>query len=399
MFAVCSYFRGPSRKTCGAGFLLAGCGCILGAVGWSGSLLAIPASLVPVFLFGCVNHRTHSLELMISYYAGATWQMVPGAEIFFGRHVTPIEILVLWLGFAGFLGVPWALFWSRNPKIRIWTVPFVILLLAVPPLGVIGCASPLTVAGIAFPGFGWLGLALTLLICGLLASRPVLGMIVALICALPANLSWTPPKAPMDWTTVSTQFGGVGLDATDPVREFVIAKRIQQTALSSPTGVIVFPEAVVPNWNAATEAFWQKTIQALQHNGKTIVVGATVPFANGRQHFNSVIIRGAGAPADFHQRIPIPIAMWIPFTDRGFPLRLDGPGIADVAGRKTAILICYEQILIWPVLTSFTDRPVLLLAIANEYWARGTSIPKIQRACATSWSRLFHVPFVWAENT
>jgi ABC-type proline/glycine betaine transport system permease subunit len=83
--------------------------------------------------------------------------MIPGAKIFFGRHVTPIEILVLWLGFAGVLGVPWALFWSRNPKIRIWTVPFVILLLAVPPLGVIGCASPLTVAGIAFPGFGWLG--------------------------------------------------------------------------------------------------------------------------------------------------------------------------------------------------------------------------------------------------
>jgi apolipoprotein N-acyltransferase len=222
---------------------------------------------------------------------------------------------------------------------------------------------------------------------------------VALVCALSANLSWTAPKAPVDWTTVSTQFGGVGLDATDPVREFAIAKRIQQIALTSSTGVIVFPEAVVPNWNAATEAFWRKTIQTLQHNGKTLVVGATVPLANGRQHFNSVIIRGAGASADFHQRIPIPIAMWTPFTDRGFPLHLDGPGIADIAGRKTAILICYEQILIWPVLTSFTHRPVLLLAIANEYWARGTKIPEIQRACVTSWSRLFHVPFVWAENT
>ena len=399
MFAVCSYFRAASRKMCGSGVLLAGCGGVLGAVAWSGSVFTIPVSLVTVVLFGRVNQRTHSLGLMISYYAGAMWQMIPGAKIFFGHHVNPIEIVLLWLGFTGFLGVPWALFWSRNPRIRSWTVPSIILLLAVPPLGVIGCASPLTVAGIAFPGFGWLGLALTLLVCGLLASRPVLGLIVALACALPANLMWTVPKAPLDWTIVSTQFGGVGLDAADPVREFAIAKRIQQTALSSPAGVIVFPETVVPNWNAATEAFWSKTIQTLEHNGKTIVVGATVPFSSRQQYFNSVIIRGAGAPADFYQRIPIPVAMWMPFTDHGFPLRLDGSGIADVAGRKTAILICYEQILIWPVLTSFTHRPVLLVAIANEYWARGTSIPKIQRACVTSWSRLFHVPFVWAENT
>src|SRR6266567_6453283 len=74
-------------------------------------------------------------------------------------------------------------------------------------------------------------------------------------------------------------------------------------------------------------------------------------------------------------------------------------GTLQIAGRKAAVLICYEQLLIWPVLTSFREHPDLLVGIANDYWARSTSVPDIQWACVTSWARLFHVPILWAENT
>jgi len=48
----------------------------------------------------------------------------------------------------------------------------------------------------------------------------------------------------------------------------------------------------------------------------------------------------------FIQRIPVPIAMWKPHKPNdGVPLRLLGPGAKMIAGKRTAILICYEQLL------------------------------------------------------
>ncbi len=274
-----------------------------------------------------------------------------------------------------------------------------ICLVAVPPLGLIGVASPLTAAGILFPGMAWFGLLLTLLICGLLASYPVAGIALTIICSVPAQLVYHEPQPPSDWQAVTTHFGGVGLDTRSPLAEYTAAQWIQQTVLRSPAHVIVFPESVVSNWNEATDIFWASIFELLKRKGKTILVGANISDALSPHYFNSLVIRGTTQQSDFLQRIPIPIAMWTPGSDRGVPLRLDGAGTLRVAGQKGAILICYEQLLIWPVITSFKERPSLVIGIANDYWARTTTVPDIQRACLSSWTRLFHVPMLWAENT
>jgi apolipoprotein N-acyltransferase len=274
-----------------------------------------------------------------------------------------------------------------------------ISLVAVPPLGLIGVASPLTAAGILFPGMAWFGLLLTLLICGLLASYPVAGIALTIICSVAAQLVYHEPQPPSDWQAVTTHFGGVGLDAPSPLAEYTAAQWIQQTALSSPAHVIVFPETVVSNWNEATDIFWGSTFELLKREGKTILVGANVFDASSPHYFNSLVIRGATQQRDFLQRIPIPIAMWTPGSNRGVPLLVDGPSTVEMEGRRAAVLICYEQLLVWPVITSFKQHPSLLVGVANDYWARHTTVPEIQRACLTSWARLFHIPMLWAENT
>jgi hypothetical protein len=306
LFDCCKRVR---STLCSSAYLLAASGVMLGAVSWGGTTWAIPLSLVALLLLGQTKKRTYSFVLMVSYYAGATWQILPGAAVFFGHHVDPFDIGLMWLSCSLLLGTPWALLWSPSAGVRLWRVPITLAVLAIPPLGVIGGASPLVAAGVILPGLGWAGLALTLLFCGLAASYPFRALVTTLVLALPANLINKPPELPADWHSVNTNFGGVGLDGRDPFREFAAVQFIEQTALTSRARVIVFPETVVPDWNQATEAYWARTIEILHQEGKTILVGANVFAVNGSSYFNSIIIRGVDSQ-EFHQRIPIPIAMW-----------------------------------------------------------------------------------------
>ena len=379
--------------------LLLGSGSAIGALAWSGHLAAVPISLLIFLVLGFQQTRTRALALMVSYYAGATWQLIPAAAAFFGHHASAVHGILLWVGTSLLLGLAWFPLWSQKRDTRLYTIPMAICLVAVPPFGLIGVASPLTAAGILFPGMAWFGLLLTLLICGLLASYPIWSLVATIIFSLPAQLLYRAPEPPSDWQAVSTRFGGVGLDTPNPVAEYAVAQSIQQTALSSPARVIIFPETVVSNWNKATDAFWGRTLDRLTREGKTILVGANVSDEDTPHYFNAIVIRGLHRQRDFLQRIPIPIAMWAPYSERGVPLRLDGAGTLDIAGRRAAVLICYEHLLVWPVITSFAQHPTILVGIANDYWARETTIAAIQYVSLTGWARLFHVPMLLAENT
>jgi apolipoprotein N-acyltransferase len=74
------------------------------------------------------------------------------------------------------------------------------------------------------------------------------------------------------------------------------------------------------------------------------------------------------------------------------------PGIFTLNGRKGAALVCYEQVLIWPVLVSMAHKPDVIIAPANAWWSHNTSIPCIQHAVLAAWSRLFHIPVITAFN-
>jgi apolipoprotein N-acyltransferase len=69
-----------------------------------------------------------------------------------------------------------------------------------------------------------------------------------------------------------------------------------------------------------------------------------------------------------------------------------------VAGYRAAPLICYEQLIIWPVLQSMALNADIIVAIANGWWTGGSNITAIQRASVTAWAKLFDVPLVIAFN-
>jgi apolipoprotein N-acyltransferase len=241
------------------------------------------------------------------------------------------------------------------------------------------------------------------------------------------------PVPPPGWKAINTEFGAVAHSTLAPGTEYQIAETIQREALGADASVIVFPETVVPYWTDATDQFWRTGLDALRAKRKTILVGALVPRSDhsnaqrfdfsaeiamlksgeiplrlappqnqhvpdsGGSYFNAVIARGADTSI-FRQRIPVPIAMWKPLSSHGAPINILGPGILPVRGERAAVLICYEELLVWPVVSSMAQRPTVIIAIANDYWATGTTIPRFQRSAVRGWSRLFAVPYLSAVN-
>ncbi len=376
-----------------------------GAIAWSGYLAVIPLSLVAPMLVHHAKSRAHAHASMFCYYATASWPLIPGARAFFGHHGTPLIGLFLCLAVAALLALPWGLLFTRRRGNAALSVPLCILLTAIPPLGIIGWASPLLSAGALFPGSKWFGLALIVVFLGFFRLKPGLSAVCLALCALAFQFRYTPPQLPAGWEAVNTNYGGAGQGDPDFATEYNTHQSMQTTIVESHAAVLLFPEHLVPHWNESTEAFWDNVLTSLRAEHRTVLIGAGInlpatprdPFVRNR-YLNVLLARGEENSALYQERIPIPIAMWKPLSDDGVPLNLLGRGAVHIQDENAAVLICYEQILVWPFLSSALEHPTILLTTSNDYWAKNTRIPAIQQSSAKSWARLFCLPLLSARN-
>jgi predicted amidohydrolase len=382
--------------------------------------------------------RLNAYGSAICYYAGATWPVVPAVRNFFGPSASVFDGIIAWLAAAALLATPWLLVWTKNTGQVLWRVPLALFATVVPPLGLIGWASPLTAAGFVFPGTAWFGLLAVALLCAGMCIRPSVThtAIVAVVLGALAHLKYPgDPPPPASWEAVDTSFGAIAHGPADPIREYTAARWIQDKARCSHAHVIIFPEMVVPRWTTATDLFWQPTLARLSASGKTILIGAGLPGsfrhpnsstaaldsydfgaaiaalrgaqvciqANGENssvsdfYRNVIVIRGNQA-GTFVQRVPVPFGMWHPFSGGGVPLNFFGPGVIRIENQRAAILICYEQLLTWPVLVSMVEHPTVIVAVANDYWVERTLIPRYKATAARGWGRLFGIPVISAVN-
>jgi hypothetical protein len=352
--------------------------------------------------------RASSYVCAVAYYLAALRDLPLVSRNFFGPTSGLAEGIPLWIIAAGLLSLPWICAWSASPIPSLWRCPIALLLSVVPPLGIIGLASPTAAAGLLFPGTGFAGFALILLLPATVLNSEVAGIAIASLILL-FNFSAGPqPPPPPNWEAVSTTFGPVGHGHVDLVREYQVAKQMEAAAICSRARVVIFPEAVAPSW-----------IGNMVPIGKTILVGAVEPI-DKRPNFkaelaalknsvsanvpekspkyqNKVLVRGAQI-AEFTQRVPIPVGMWKPFTGTGVPLNLAGHGTLDIDGRSAAIIICYEQLIAWPTLVSSFEHPSIIVAISNDVWVSGTAIPQVERSTMRTWARLFNLPLLFASN-
>jgi hypothetical protein len=219
--------------------------------------------------------------------------------------------------------------------------------------------------------------------------------VVVLACAL-CHLFSSPVAPPSQWSAVQTSLAPGRFEGRS---ELIASDLVQRIVTDSREKVTVLPETVIRRWTVATEAFWEPTLEELHRQQRVAVVGAGLAFPDSATYENAALVIGGDRTRVFLQRIPVPVGMWQPFsTSPSVPLRLDRPGTIEIAGQRVAFLICYEQLLVLPVLLSAIERPTLIVGMANQYWVRETSIPAAQSASLIAWSRLFALPLLIAEN-
>src|SRR5229473_734547 len=212
------------------------------AIAWNGHLAAIPFSLVAPLLVYHAKSRKHAYASMFSYYAAASWPLIPGSRAFFGVQGTPLIGLLLCLAGGALLALPWGLLFTRGRGRAAFCVPLCILFTAMPPLGIIGWASPLLSAGVLFPGSKWFGLALITVFLIAFRFKPAQSVVSLALCALVFHFQYTEPRLPAGWEAVNTNYGGAGQGDPDFTTEYNTAQSIQSAIIESHAVVLLFPE-------------------------------------------------------------------------------------------------------------------------------------------------------------
>ena len=371
---------------------------IVGAVGWSGDPRTLPAALVFPALWGLSLSRRVAVAVAAAYFLAASRGLPQGVATFYG--VSVLLGVSLWIGAAlAFVGVHAGL-WSRRPGWgRAVRYGIAAILLAVPPFGIVGWAHPITAAGILFPEWGWWGLAVTAVIMLAATTRGWAAALAVLLCLeVWSAVTWAEPPRPEGWVGLDLRLGSSLGRWSDLEQHLALIAEVR-TAAAGGARVVVLPENALGLWTPTVGELWRCRLRGL---GVTVVAGATAVLPGGYDNV-MVAIGHDGVPVVHRQRMPVPVSMWQPWRawigeSGGALADLFGEPVAMVGGRRIAPLVCYEQLLVWPVLQSMAHRPDLIVAIGNGWWTAGTDIAAIQKASTAAWARLFGLPLVVSFN-
>ncbi|ANP91007.1 MULTISPECIES: conjugal transfer protein TraB [Rhizobium] len=370
----------------------------IGVVGWSGHVLLLPVALGFPILWSLAQTRLGAALVSAAYFLAASRGLPQGVATFYAADVWPG--LLLWLcASLSFVAVHTVL-WTKNTRVRPSRYLLAAVIMAIPPFGITGWAHPVTAAGVLFPGWGWWGLGLmTAGLAGLVTRIwPAVAIAFAGLWLWSAAI-WTDPKLPEGWRGVDLELGAsLGREAGLQRQRDIIAT--VRNATSDGARYVVLPESALGYWTSTVERFWTG---AFSDDDATVITGAAMVDPRGYDNVLVAIDR-KGSRILYRERMPVPGSMWQPwrflFGESG-GARSDffaNPVVPIGAGRA-APLICYEQLIIWPVLQSMLRDPDFIIAVGNGWWTDGTSIVAIQRTTATAWAKLFAKPLVIAFNT
>lgn len=369
-----------------------------GWLAWSGFVLALPLSLTFPVVWSIAKSRKLAALVSAGYFLAASRGLPHGVATFYGSDTLPG--ILLWLvASSAFVFVHTLLWTAADGLQRALLYLAAGVLMAVPPFGILGWAHPITAAGVLFPGWNWLGLFALATGLAVLVTRYRSIAISAFsgIWAWSAA-SWTPALLPPRWMGVDLEYGAsLGRNASLQ-RQLDLTSAVLNKS-SAGNQAMVLPESALGFWTPTVEQVWQR---ALKGSDKIVIAGAAVVVDGGYDNV-LVAITEAGGKIIYRERMPVPGAMWQPWLSLlgesgGAQAHFFDNPVVDIGGTHVAALICYEQLIVWPVLQSLARDPDLIIAVGNGWWTEGTSIVGIQTGSAVAWARLFNKPLVSSFN-
>ena len=376
-------------------------GILIGAVAWphAPALAVLLILLLPVF-------RSRYLAAL-GYYLSASVGLLSGTATFF-PHAGLALGMAFWVASAAVLALPYLIYdWlirrfpaHIGPHLAGLVTVTVINIL--PPLGVIGWTNPWVgsiEAGPAGPVLV-IGVFIVIVLLRIFGShtwapRVVAGVVTGIIAICQVPL----PALPAGWVAIDTHHGLLKGPMSPIILSFHLRAVVLKKLSDPHTHVVILPESIVGYWLPGTAAVWQPVIQwTATHSRQTVLLGALVP--KGRGYADALLKIHGGHTRILPDRIPVPFSMWHPWNPiESAPMTVFGRREAvHVDGRKVGYLICYEQLLTLPELSLTFSPPEVLIGAANDWWAKGTNIPEIQRASLRAWARLWDVPVIDAVN-
>ena len=367
----------------------------VGAFGWSGEVLLLPVACLFPALWAFAPTRLVAGLVSMAYFLAASRGLPIGVSIFYASDI--------WVGFGLWIAASLmfvlvhTVLWSPKPG---WHRPLRYLaawaLMSVPPFGIVGWASPITAAGVLFPGWGWPGLAATAAGLSVMTTRawPFAGVALGVAFALSA-ITWTDPAAPVGWVGIETTFdyevAGNHADYTQHLATIALVRR----AAADGATTIILPESALGIWTPTTERLWIRSLADLE----VIAAGGAVVVTESGYDNVMIELTGEGARILYRERMPVPVSMWLPWASGRASAQFFGNPAGRFAGTSIAPLICYEQLIVWPILHSMLFGPNVIVATGNGWWTGNTNIVPIQKASVRAWASLFGLPLVIAFNT
>jgi hypothetical protein len=379
------------------GPILIGLSIAVGAIAWSGNMMTLPVAMFFPLLWALSPSHVIAAAVSAGYFLAASRGLPQGVANFYAADLWPG--LLLWVIASSSFTLVNALLWTRQPgRVRALRYAVAMVLMALPPFGITGWAHPLTAAGVLFPGWGWFGLGATaILLVVMTGQRWQIAVAVLLGLYAWSATYWTQPKVSDRWNGVELALGeSLGRDSSLSYhRDLITAVR----AKAGDARFVVLPESALGFWTPTAARLWQ---DGLLGSGVTVIAGAAVIDAAGYDNV-MVAISAIDARILYRERMPVPVSMWQPWRawmgqGGGARAHFFANPVVEVAGMRIAPLICYEQLILWPILQSMIHAPDIIVASGNGWWTSGTSIISIQQASAGAWSRLFGVPIVTAFN-
>ncbi|MBN7807745.1 MULTISPECIES: conjugal transfer protein TraB [Agrobacterium] len=372
---------------------------VIGVVGWSGHVLLLPVALGFPVLWSIARTRLVSALVSAGYFLVASRGLPQGVATFYSLDIWPG--LLLWLcASLSFVAVHTVL-WTTNRGVRPFRYLLAAIIMSIPPFGITGWAHPVTVAGVLFPGWGWWGMGLITAGLAGLVTRIWPAVAIALIGFwLWSAAIWTDPKVPEGWRGVDLRLSAsLGRD-TGLERQRALIATVRGVA-SGGARFVVLPEGALGFWTPTVARLWTS---AFGDTIATVIAGATVLNATGYDNVLVAINRMGEGSVLYRERMPVPGSMWQPWRSLfgesgGAKADFFANPVVTIGVSRVAPLICYEQLIVWPILHSMLHDPEFIIAVGNGWWAEGTSIVAIQRAAATAWAKLFAKPLVFAFNT